>query len=616
MQPRGYQQGGQGREYAEGYDHGRGGRRPPRQYPQTNYPPYGEEEFAPPGYDQPPRGYPGEQRKYPPRQQPPPPRDYDNYYYQHQQADHPEWSAHDYMDDVSPQYPSRPPPQEYRGKPPSSGGSGPQSKIGPSGNISSHSGHSHPHGQAQKPFKKAQQPQPKKQQGETFPKGYNSEPFEQPRRPQQPPPKSSQFEEASESSRAGRQSGEPPQTAGSLAADPPRAHPFGEYYTYQQYQEQQKRKQLAAGQVAPVSMGETVPSGTQGTAPAPPTKGQLNTATSIPQESEENQPKTKESLQGPSLQNQGSAHNPESDERFSRTMARFNTLDRGTYFVSEKSKLAHFMVAGRADLLGWPDTYVINGYFLHGVIVKLTTLTSRIFLFIENLHDIYKEFIKVDEKDLTVKWSEAMPDINQICTVTNIEKVEVFDNDEDGFEGFVCYTVCEDSKIEFPHKPEDNDDWHYVQDLILLYEPTSIRKIYLDVVYNSIYKPESKGFGGKRIAAIVNPHVPGETIQFARKLSLALEKKCVVGTIWIQNGKYTLIAETLEDMDRLVKLVDLSLDIAEELNAYVMITNLRRTFDYAGKTILYISSDPTLKLIRSSNPISFASKVKKSANLG
>ena len=94
-----------------------------------------------------------------------------------------------------------------------------------------------------------------------------------------------------------------------------------------------------------------------------------------------------------------------------------------------------------------------------------------------------------------------------------------------------------------------------------------------------------------------------------------LDKSCIVGSIWIQNGRYTLIAETLQDIERLVRLADTALDVAEELGAYVMITNLRRTFDLAGKTILYINSDPTLKLIKSNNPVTFATKVKRSENL-
>ena len=206
------------------------------------------------------------------------------------------------------------------------------------------------------------------------------------------------------------------------------------------------------------------------------------------------------------------------DKQFASAMARFNTLDRGTYFINENNKQAHFMVLGRSDLLGWQDTFIINGYLLNGVIVKLTTLTSRIFLFIENVNPLFKKYIKIGDDGETAYWTEEMPDKVHIVTVTSIEKVEVFDNDEDGFEGFVCYTVCEDSVLEFKSTPDDVKDWRYVQDLVLLYEPTSIRKIYLDMVYNSIYKPESKGFAGKRIAAILNPNVPGQTIQYSKKL--------------------------------------------------------------------------------------------------
>lgn len=387
------------------------------------------------------------------------------------------------------------------------------------------------------------------------------------------------------------------------------SRPFGQYFSQKRYQEQEQLKNTHL-----TSGNQPEPSDSQASSvlqiPSQAGGGKVQTGISSPTKGE-----TGDLSQMKETVSKSAANHEIEDERFSKTMAKFNTLDRGTYFVREDNKVAHFIVAGRGDLLGWKDTYVINGYLLHGVVLKLLTLTSRIFLFIENLHSLYHQFVRIGEDGETVYWTDSVPDKVQIITVTNIEKVEVLDNDEEGFEGFVCYTICEDSKIEFNHTPEDVEDWHYVQELILLYEPTSIRKIYLDVVYNSIYKPESKGFGGKRIAAIVNPHVPGETIQYAKQLVQALDKECVVGTIWIQNGRYTVIAETVEDMERLIKLVDTALDIAEELNAYVMITNLRRTFDFVGKTVLYISSDPTLKLIRSSNAINFANKIKKSENL-
>lgn len=403
------------------------------------------------------------------------------------------------------------------------------------------------------------------------------------------------------------------QTGGQGATKPA----YGEYFTQKRYEEQErqkikKEKEQQSKKASPDVGGlESPPLNQQSTSPQ--TLGVVHLASASSNKIEgisEPGKLTKETLAGSSA-----VQTEIQDERFSKTMAKFNTLDRGTYFVRDDNKCIHCIVGGRSDLLGWKDTYIINGYLLHGVVLKLMTLTSRIFLFVENLHPIYKKYIRLDEDGETARWTDEIPEKVHIMTIGGIEKVEVLDNDEEGFEGFVCYTVCEDSYLEFKHSPDETEDWKYVQELILLYEPTSIRKIYLDVVYNAIYKPESKGFGGKRIAAIVNPNVPGETIQYSTQLVTALEKQCVVGSIWIQNGRYTLISETVEDMERLVKLVDMALDIAEELSAYVMITNLRRTFDYVGKTILYINSDPTLKLIRSSNPINFANKIKKSENL-
>lgn len=378
---------------------------------------------------------------------------------------------------------------------------------------------------------------------------------------------------------------------------------FGEYITYEQFEQKKKAGEIpefpAPG--ATISQQPQDQSNTGG--PSQQTGAQPGVT---------NQQQTQE---GDDAKVTPSEPLEQKDQKFLTAMAKLNTLDRGTYFIDEKKKCAHFLVQSRADLLGWKDVYMINGYLLNGVIIKLLTLTSRIFLFIENLHPLYKEFIRIGEDGETAHWTDKMPDKTHIVTVTNIEKVEVHDNDEDGFEGFVCYTVCEDSKIEFTIPDEEVVNFNYVQELILLYEPTSIRKIYIDVIYNTIYKPESKGFTGRRIAAIINPNNPGQTITFGKTPVTAINKLCIVGSLWIQNGRYTLIAETLEHMQKLESLLNLALDIAEELGCYVMITNLRRTYDYGGKTVLYIGSDPTLKLIKSNNQITFAAKNKQSDNL-
>jgi hypothetical protein len=389
-----------------------------------------------------------------------------------------------------------------------------------------------------------------------------------------------------------KKSGQQQQTSGNKKL-------FGEYITYEQFEQKKK-----AGEIPEISQQGA--QGQQQSADQTGTGGPAQQIGAHPV-----QPVTQEGEEFKA------APEPleQKDQRFLGAMAKLNTLDRGTYFIDEKKKVAHFLVQGRSDLLGWKDIYMINGYLLNGVIIKLLTLTSRIFLFIENLHPLYKEYIKIGEDGETALWTDKMPDKTHIVTVTNIEKVEVHDNDEEGFEGFVCYTVCEDSKIEFTIPDSEVDNFNYVQELILLYEPTSIRKIYIDVIYNTIYKPESKGFTGRRIAAIINPNNPGQTITYGKSPVTAINKICIVGSLWIQNGRYTLIAETLEHMQRLESLLNLALDIAEELGCYVMITNLRRTYDYGGKTVLYIGSDPTLKLIKSNNQITFAAKNKQSDNL-
>lgn len=605
MSQRGYQ-GGPPNEYDEGYGQGQQGKRPWRNNPEQTQ-----------GYGQSEGGYYGDDQHYleepgrVPQQSQGYSQEYEDPYY-YQQEERQGWTQQDYQGSMGDQYQG----QHHHH----------QQDFNQKGKYSNQKLQQ----QQPKPFKK-QYPQPKKYQQEhanyTKP-GYSAPSIhdrlgsyaevdpERERGHHQNPKfastmqKSAALVDRQDSSRKGSSMAEShqPGIQGGHQHNGPKS--FGEYYTQKRYQEQELLKQSQQAVKNPTELTESHTPSDQTTGhPQIGGKPHGNTKTSIQVPEVHDLLKSKDTLSTPALQSEMQ------DERFAKTMSKFNTLDRGTFFVEEKNKLANFVVAGRGDLLAWKDTFIINGYLLHGVILKLMTLTSRVFLFVENLHAIYKKFIVIDEDGETVRWSDSIPDENLIATITSIEKVEVLDNDEDGFEGFVCYTICEDSTIEFNHTAQDVEDWVYVQDLILLYEPTSIRKIYLDVVYNTIYKPESRGFTGKRIAAIVNPHVPGETIQYKKKLVKALDKQCVMGSIWTQNGMYTLIAETIDDMERLVKLIDLALDVAEELNAYVMITNLRRTFDFVGKTILYISSDPTLKLIRSSNPISFANKIKKSEDL-
>jgi hypothetical protein len=289
-------------------------------------------------------------------------------------------------------------------------------------------------------------------------------------------------------------------------------------------------------------------------------------------------------------------------------MKKFNTLDRGTYFIDQNNKTINFVIDGEDDFLGWHDDYLINGYLLYGVVIKVTTLTSRVYLFIEKEHEIYQNFLKIEGDK--IKWKNLpSPKEFHIATVSSVEKVEIYDNSEDGFEGFVCYTVNEESQLTFSNESKAIQDWVNLQRTLLLFEPTSIKRIFLDVLHNFLHQPESTKFQGKSVAAIINPKVPGETVQYTTtpKLVQCLDGEYFVGVIALQYGKYTLLSQTKDNMENFARLVEKILDIAEELDGYVMITNLKRQYDSSQqhKTILILPNDPTLKIVRYEGTMNF-----------
>ena len=289
-------------------------------------------------------------------------------------------------------------------------------------------------------------------------------------------------------------------------------------------------------------------------------------------------------------------------------MKRYNTLDRGTYFIDQSNKSINFIVDGENDLLGWYDDYLINGYLLYGVVIKVTSLTSRIYLFIEKEHEIYQNFIRCDGDKL--KWKNLpKPDDLHIATVNSVEKVEIYDNSEDGFEGFVCYTVNEDSQLTFSTDSKSIQDWVTLQRTFLLFEPTSIKKIFLDVLHNWLHQPESTKFQGKSVAAIINPKIPGNAVIFSNtpKYIQSLDGEYFIGIIALQYGRYTLLSQSKENIESFSRLVEKILDIAEELDGFVMITNLKRQYDSSQqqKTILILPFDPTLKIVRYEGTMNF-----------
>lgn len=290
------------------------------------------------------------------------------------------------------------------------------------------------------------------------------------------------------------------------------------------------------------------------------------------------------------------------------TLKKYNTLDRGTYFTDQNNKSIKFIIDGEEDFLGWHDDYLINGYLLYGVVIKVTTLTSRVYLFIEKEHEIYQKYLSIENG--RTEWKNLQtPREFHIATISSVEKVEIYDNSEDGFEGFVCYTVNEDSRLTFNTDQAAVEEWMTLQSAILLFEPTSIKKIFLDILHNWLHQPESTKFQGKSVAAILNPKVPGETVTYSNqpKFIQFLDGEFFTGIIAIQYGKYSLLASSLEALEAFARQVENILDIAEELEAFVMITNLKRQYDNSPqqKTVLVLPADPTLKIVRYEGTINF-----------
>jgi hypothetical protein len=103
----------------------------------------------------------------------------------------------------------------------------------------------------------------------------------------------------------------------------------------------------------------------------------------------------------------------------------------------------------------WEDDYILNGYMMNGFVLKVNTLNARIYLFLERNHPIIDQFIDVENKC----WNNNIKDQPQILNINYTEKVELYDNNEDGFEGLVCYTATDDSTLWSSEDPNDINMW-------------------------------------------------------------------------------------------------------------------------------------------------------------
>ena len=102
-------------------------------------------------------------------------------------------------------------------------------------------------------------------------------------------------------------------------------------------------------------------------------------------------------------------------------------------------------------MVGWYDKFLLNGVFFEGFLAKVPSPTSNVFLFFDpSLKLTQWHLQKHSENEIAMTFNESNPTLSgwpKVISVTNVVKGEVFDNNEKGFEGFICYIVTTESTI-------------------------------------------------------------------------------------------------------------------------------------------------------------------------
>lgn len=290
--------------------------------------------------------------------------------------------------------------------------------------------------------------------------------------------------------------------------------------------------------------------------------------------------------------------------------SRFGTIDRGAYFRRADKKEVSFFVSSESDVKAWRDDYLINSYLLRGVVLKVATLNAFVYVFVDKQHEFYHRYLNIKEDG--IKWKN-LPNQNSehIVILSEVEKVELYDNQVDGCQGFVCFMPTDKTVSTFCTDQKWIKSWKNHQRTQLLYEPTSIKSIYLDTQIGLIHKPESPKYTDAKVAAIVNPAVSIDTIEYGNRVKYVpiLEGDYCIGNIYLQYGSYTMAAPTRQIYTSFLSSLDKALDIAEEMNAYVMVMNFRRTIDETQPNLplLIVQTEPIIKLMKCDKPVLFRS---------
>lgn len=281
----------------------------------------------------------------------------------------------------------------------------------------------------------------------------------------------------------------------------------------------------------------------------------------------------------------------------------FKNLTEGLYFKDESFPSISFLIHPKQQPKAWLDDYIINGYLVTGIMLSVPSLSSVVYVFIDRSHEIYHRYFRT--KEGVVSWRNLSQIKNAPCIgiLSCVERVELFDNTIEGFQGRCCFMAMSNCHLSFTNDSKTVKDWMEYQMVRLLYEPGMIQNVFIPNI-SKITTPEDPLCKPTCVPVYFNPKTGELPVRFSHKLAHVeiLEGDYCVGVIELLHGKYTMISHTRHIFFTVLRLAERALEGSEELGVYVCLHNARRFFiedDKHGQVCVLIAPfEPLISLVR------------------
>ena len=318
---------------------------------------------------------------------------------------------------------------------------------------------------------------------------------------------------------------------------------------------------------------------------------------------------------------------------------KFNTVSQANFYRNPgRSKSLYCRLRSPNEVKGWVGMYIINGFLMKGALLLLNGLSSRLYLFIDEEHEIYTKLITrdplkgPDEVSFSEKALEGQ--LYHILEFTQTERVQLYDNNTDGFQGFVAFSLTDNSQLRSCGEPQSVEIWEEVQKTFTIFNPTKFKILNLESFTTRFDAPELQR-DTQFLTCIINPNFPEQTVvsesdegperspkplpneaEGEGRGDRGAKGKGFECRIALKERYYGMVCSSREVFEELRKDVEYMLDASEELNAVVILCNAdlgpraREGVDgaegsHGGGFRLKLSDRPILKLIRFSFPLDF-----------